>query len=157
MASPSSLGNRRARRGSVSQNITHTAVSFMSSNGVSPFPLPLLFILILFLFLFLLTSSSHTHTLSVVATLRCCSLPVCAILKKTTTCCHQPFYPLTSWPYTTILASQRDACTLSFISHHIHGRGAQAQSNTENSIKSTDTDSACCCSEWEFGLGGALG
>ena len=36
MASPSSLGNRRARRGSVSQNITHTAVGFMSSNGVLP-------------------------------------------------------------------------------------------------------------------------
>lgn len=44
MASPSSLGNRRARRGSVSQNITHTAVGFMSSNGalLSSLPLPLI-------------------------------------------------------------------------------------------------------------------
>lgn len=107
---------------------------------------------------FFFFTHTHTHPFCGRHTAVLFSLSLCIFLKK-----DDHLLPSALLP-TACLAlhhhpriTQRHACTLSFISHHIHRGGAQAQSNAENSIKSTDTDSACCCSEWEFGLGGAPG
>lgn len=179
MAFPSSLGNRRARRGSVSQNITHTAVGFMSSNGV--LPSSLLLPLILF-YLFLPSSfstpspspSTHTHPSPLDHHTVVLFFPGWCHFKTTT-----PF--LSRTPSPSVLPFIDIPFTF-FTSHHhpFHLRGARQglvlhhsyigrrrrhstctpiQSNTqaENSIKSTDTDNARYCFEWEFGLAGALG
>lgn len=85
----SSLGNRRARRGSVSQNITHTAVGFMSSDGAPLLPprpsqpLSSLFSTVCFLPPPPPPPPPITP-LHLVTTQWCCSFPVCAASKTTT-------------------------------------------------------------------------
>lgn len=125
----SSLGNRRARRGSVSQNITHTAVGFMSSDGAPLLPprpsQPLSS-------LFLLSVSyppppPPITPLHLVTTQWCCSFPVCAASKTTTLPfpnhhrLHRPSPPASpsspclTPPSLPSLRDQTRTCTPSFI------------------------------------------
>lgn len=145
MASPCSLGNRRARRGLVSQNITHTAVGFMSKQWRA---------------LFLPPSPPHLLSLTVVVHLSAsCSRHSGAILcsnhpKKTTIYSTRPSLCLLHLPPPSLLSLRNETrtCTPSFISleeEEEDSTRTQMQSYTqaENSIKSPDTDSAWYCFE----------
>lgn len=96
---PCSLGNRRARRGSVSQNITHTAVGFMSKQWCTPF-LPSSFSLSSSSTLYLFPPPPPCTTLP----LLCDSLAFCA----------------TSTPPPSTLAIQSITIPFSFFTSHHH-------------------------------------